>query len=534
MRTFTPTRQHAPEPAGDGPAPVRPEAAGVGPAAPRLAPAPGAAPAAHDFSRVAVHAPEPGPVQAKLTVNAPGDRYEQEADQVAEQVLTMSTPVRAADAPGPPRPPITPRPADAAGGIPVADPALAGAALRGAGQPLDPATRADLEPRFGHDFSRVRVHTDGAAVASAEALAARAYTAGSHIVFGAGEYAPASPAGRRLLAHELTHVAQQGAAARAGGAQAIQRQPQTKAPAPAAKEAPKPAPAKKAPAPKAERGLNRTIFVVQNDVWTSLPAEVRTAAEQELNKQFAFVGQASGEKAFTIKVLTPAQLPEQFDFSEAVVSVIHGDPQKYVDAAVAAQRDQIRRFLDSQHVTPPATGHSQPTGSDPFRMGVGLGNKTVFTANGQAFALPVMAGAVNFDDVLDSFFDNIDSNLAGQLEKVPGHGRDLSKWPKTIMSKKGTTSWARADVLAMVGGALGRVIAHEARHEYITEHAKAGLGGEGENTPIIGESHSLEFSKEDQKAILDRLHKLETQQGHARVVPTFPQDIRSDPDAFPF
>ena len=102
------------------------------------------------------------------------------------------------------------------------------------------------------------------------------------------------------------------------------------------------------------------------------------------------------------------------------------------------------------------------------------------------------------------------------------------------MSKKGTTSWARADVLAMVGGALGRVIAHEARHEYITEHAKAGLGGEGENTPIIGESHSLEFSKEDQKAILDRLHKLETQQGHARVVPTFPQDIRSDPDAFPF
>lgn len=536
MRTFTPSRQRAPEPAADGPAPVHPGAAGTGPAAaPRLAPAPGPAPAAHDFSRVAIHAPEPVRVQAKLTVNAPGDRHEQEADQVAEQVLARPAPARAAGAPAPPRPPVTPL--DAAGGTPIADPALAGAVLRGAGQPLDLATRADLEPRIGHDFSRVRVHTGGEAAASAEALAARAYTAGNHIVFGAGEYAPASPAGRRLLAHELTHVAQQGAAAHAGGAQAIQRQPKAppaKTPAPA----PKPAPAQKAPAApakKTERGLNRTIFVVQNDVWTSLPAEVRTAAEQELNKQFEFVGKASGEKAFSIKVLTPAQLPEQFDFSEAVVSVIHGDAGQYVDAAMAAQREQIRRFLESQHVTPPAAPASgQRASGDPFHMGVGNASKTVFTANGQAFALPVMAGAVSIDEVLDSFFENIDSNLSDQLEKVPGHGRDLSKWPRTIMSKKGTTSWARADVFAMLGGALGRVIAHEARHEYIHEHAKAGLGGEGENTPIIGESHSVEFSEDDKKAILDRLHKLETQQGTARIVPTFPQDIRSDPDAFPF
>ena len=77
------------------------------------------------------------------------------------------------------------------------------------GQPLDPATCALMETRFGHDFSKVRVYTDARAAASASALDARAYTIGQTIVFGAGEYAPATGQGRRLLAHELAHVAQQ-------------------------------------------------------------------------------------------------------------------------------------------------------------------------------------------------------------------------------------------------------------------------------------------------------------------------------------
>jgi hypothetical protein len=82
--------------------------------------------------------------------------------------------------------------------------------LRAPGQPLDAGTRAFMEPRFGHDFSRVRVHTDPAAAASARAVGALAYTVGPHIAFGAGQYAPGTPAGQRLLAHELTHVVQQG------------------------------------------------------------------------------------------------------------------------------------------------------------------------------------------------------------------------------------------------------------------------------------------------------------------------------------
>ncbi|MBZ0303138.1 MAG: DUF4157 domain-containing protein [Anaerolineae bacterium] len=81
--------------------------------------------------------------------------------------------------------------------------------LRTSGQPLDGDTRAFMEPRFGHDFSRVRIHSDGKAAESARAVQARAYTMGPHVVFGAGQYSPGTAAGRRLLAHELTHVVQQ-------------------------------------------------------------------------------------------------------------------------------------------------------------------------------------------------------------------------------------------------------------------------------------------------------------------------------------
>ncbi|MEK6337410.1 MAG: DUF4157 domain-containing protein [Acidobacteriota bacterium] len=81
--------------------------------------------------------------------------------------------------------------------------------LNSSGQPLDSPTRAFMEPRFGHDFSRVRVHTDSRAAESARAVNALAYTVGTDVVFRAGHYAPATLRGNRLLAHELTHVVQQ-------------------------------------------------------------------------------------------------------------------------------------------------------------------------------------------------------------------------------------------------------------------------------------------------------------------------------------
>ena len=81
--------------------------------------------------------------------------------------------------------------------------------LRSPGQPLDPDTRGFMEPRFGRDFSDVRVHNDAKAADSARAVNALAYTVGKDVVFGQGQYQPAGSARRSLLAHELTHVVQQ-------------------------------------------------------------------------------------------------------------------------------------------------------------------------------------------------------------------------------------------------------------------------------------------------------------------------------------
>ncbi len=89
--------------------------------------------------------------------------------------------------------------------------------LHSPGQPLDPATREFMEPHFGHAFSRVRVHTDTRAAASAQAVGALAYAVGQDVVFAEGRYQPSDREGRRLLAHELAHTIQQGDAQPTGG-----------------------------------------------------------------------------------------------------------------------------------------------------------------------------------------------------------------------------------------------------------------------------------------------------------------------------
>jgi hypothetical protein len=91
-------------------------------------------------------------------------------------------------------------------------------ALRSPGQPLDPAARAFFEPRFGHDFSQVRVHTEARAAESARAVNALAYTVGRDIVFAGGQYRPQTEEGRYVLAHELAHVVQQGGRSLSPGA----------------------------------------------------------------------------------------------------------------------------------------------------------------------------------------------------------------------------------------------------------------------------------------------------------------------------
>lgn len=149
-------------------------------------------------------------LQRKLTIGASNDPLEQEADRIADQVL--AAPTNAATSGSPLR---IQRYAGQASESANTAPASVERVLAGSGRPLEAELQQDMGQRFGYDFSSVRVHSDAAAAQSARAVNAYAYTAGHDIVFGAGEFAPSTTRGKRLLAHELVHVAQQGASVRA-------------------------------------------------------------------------------------------------------------------------------------------------------------------------------------------------------------------------------------------------------------------------------------------------------------------------------
>jgi predicted secreted Zn-dependent protease len=180
-----------------------------------------------------------GTVQAKLVLGGPDDPLEDEADRVADRVMRDEDPHDAgANRPMPLRSGVVRRACAGTedcscencsqkrqGHASVSEP-LGDSADRHVhtvigrgGQRLDDSTQAFMSQRIGHDFSRVRVHTDAHAAESAASIGALAYTVGSDVVFGQGQFAPNTDPGRRLLAHELAHVVQQGQ----GGPVAIQR-----------------------------------------------------------------------------------------------------------------------------------------------------------------------------------------------------------------------------------------------------------------------------------------------------------------------
>lgn len=196
-----------------------------------------------DLNSPAAGSQYPPAVQPKLTINSPGDIDEQEADRVSRQVMgspddsmelkpSVSSAIagvqRACACGGTcpdcqrdeTREQLQMKPAQAAHSGQAIAPPIVHEVLNSPGQPLDEGTRAYMEPRFGRDFSDVRVHLDAQAAESARAVRARAYTVGQDIVFGAGQYQAGSDAGRALLAHELAHTVQQGATPLA-----LQRQP---------------------------------------------------------------------------------------------------------------------------------------------------------------------------------------------------------------------------------------------------------------------------------------------------------------------
>lgn len=147
----------------------------------------------------------PVPARGKLRVGADDDPLEQEADRLGSSVL--HAPAAAGTAPAGPA---ANGPAPRGGGAHA--PPVVHQVLHAPGQPLEEPVRAEFEGRFGQSFAGIRIHADRRAAESADALQARAYTVAQHIAFGAGQYAPETREGKRLLAHELAHTVQQTAA----------------------------------------------------------------------------------------------------------------------------------------------------------------------------------------------------------------------------------------------------------------------------------------------------------------------------------
>lgn len=165
-------------------------------------------------------------LQTKLTLGAPDDAYEREAGRTAAAVMRMPAGDEriqrmCSECEG--ERPASKRPSGEAPRVTDGVEAKI-QALRGGGRRLPESTRAFFEPRFGESFAGVRIHDDSRAQTLARAVNARAFTVGRDIVFGAGQYAPEDAGGRRLLAHELTHVVQQGSRATSGaGGEHLQR-----------------------------------------------------------------------------------------------------------------------------------------------------------------------------------------------------------------------------------------------------------------------------------------------------------------------
>ena len=223
----------------------------------------------HNLSKIAISY-HSASVQTKLTIGKPGDKYEQEADRVSDQVMNMSQPVQRqenGDEEARMKPEIQ-RQDEKEEEEPVATKPLANAITplvqrqetsekekeevqtkpeiqrqgmeeekkeeevqtkssgnsstanmegleqqlgnsKGGGNPLSDDVRSFMEPRFGTDFSDVKVHTDSSAVQMNHNIQAQAFTHGQDIYFNSGKYSPNTNEGKSLLAHELTHVVQQ-------------------------------------------------------------------------------------------------------------------------------------------------------------------------------------------------------------------------------------------------------------------------------------------------------------------------------------
>jgi hypothetical protein len=244
---------------------------------------------------------------------------------------------------------------------------------------------------------------------------------------------------------------------------------------------------------------SRTIFVADTSAFSTLPDLTRTVAGEELARIYEFVGRAEPSAPMRVIVLQPERFPEDYNLSDAVVAVAQMVPSAYVGVGFRQQTNNINRRIRELggRFTLDATTRVTFTTD---RLGLGTMRKFAGNIPGiGAATITQMDSAVGLLEVLTYVNKEVLSNTQPKLDADP------RKWSEQQQR--------------LMGLALGRSMAHEVRHLYVTTpvHAVAGLGSA--DAPLFGEN--IGFSNADQAGILGAIRNFESNQGTSRVIPTY-------------
>jgi hypothetical protein len=244
---------------------------------------------------------------------------------------------------------------------------------------------------------------------------------------------------------------------------------------------------------------SRTIFVADTSAFATLPDLTRTIAGEELARTYEFVGQAEPGAPMRVIVLQPERFPEDYNLSDAVVAVAQMVPSAYVGVGFRQQTNNINRSIrekGGRFVLDATTRVTFTTD----RLGLGMKRKFAGNIPGiGAATVTQMDSAVGLLEVLTYINKEVLPNTQPKLDADP------RKWSEQQQR--------------LMGLALGRSMAHEVRHLYVTTpvHATAGLGSA--DAALFGDN--IGFSNSDQASILAAIRNFESSQGTSRVIPTF-------------
>ena len=252
--------------------------------------------------------------------------------------------------------------------------------------------------------------------------------------------------------------------------------------------------------------MARTLFIVKDRIYLNLNEIVRDLLLEELRKIFKFI------VGFKIKPTVAADFPQALDLSDSVVRIVETklDGSAFVNSAWRKQYHNVRKGIIKLGIEPPAYSPPRRFPAAPERYGSAFHAKQVVRAGQISLAIPYMAGWISLNAVKEDASDLAKSIRPKETRKAP--------W-----SKKALTYWMSADsllhtkdILELEGRLLARGIAHEARHEYVLEHADTKLGSD---SAITSDGNDTRFSSKDQKEISGAIARFEHLQKFATLVP---------------